>query len=160
MQVADVDSVLSGLSALPYDKAATAAAKYDLVCQALGCETLIVPELKVSEGQPAVSYSIVKATMQSPEFVFHRNSVMESAQQLLNHAVGQLVPVMQERLELKPLYSQNQRANMHLAMGVSALHGPHQGAQKSTITIFSLDLSITSAANVFSFTSFIDSNVI
>ena len=122
MQVADVDSVLSGLSALPYDKAATAAAKYDLVCQALGCETLIVPELKVSEGQPAVSYSIVKATMQSPEFVFHRNSVMESAQQLLNHAVGQLVPVMQERLELKPLYSQNQRANMHLARGVSALH--------------------------------------
>ena len=45
-------------------------------------------------------------------------------------------------------------------MGVSALHGPHHGAQKSTITTFSLDLSITSDANVFSFTSFIGFNVI
>lgn len=122
MQVADVDSVLSGLSSLPYDKEVSATEKYDLVCRALGCETLIVPVLKISQGKPVLSYSIIKATQQSPEFVFHHNSVMESARQLLSHAVGQLVPVMQERLELKPLYSQNQRANMHFAMGVSALH--------------------------------------
>lgn len=132
IQVADVDSVLSGLNALPFDDSTDPADKFDLVCGALGCQALVVPELIVLKGKPALSYRIVQATMQSPEFIFNHVSVMESARQMLTHAVGQLVPVMQERLELKPLYSDNQRANMQFAMGVSALyHGDYVSAEQS-----------------------------
>jgi len=40
------------------------------------------------------------------------------------------------------------------SIGVSCLHGPHQGAQKSTTIGTFFDASITSAANVSVFTSF------
>lgn len=130
IQVASVDSVLSGLNALPFEAEADTAQKFTLVCQALGCQTLVIPELKVLQGKPALSYRIVQARLQSPEFIFNHDSVMEAARQMLNHAVGQLVPVMQERLELKPLYSANQRANMQFAMGVSAwYHGDYASAE-------------------------------
>lgn len=132
IQIADVDSVLSGLNALPFDESTDPANKFDLVCGALGCQALVIPELIVLKGKPVLSYRIVHATMQSPEFIFNHASVMESARQMLTHAVGQLVPVMQERLELKPLYSDNQRANMQFAMGVSALyHGDYVSAEQS-----------------------------
>ena len=132
IQIADVDSVLSGLNALPYNANASPADKFELICSALGCQALVIPELKVLKGKPVLTYRIVQATMQSPEFIFNHASVMESARQMLTHAVGQLVPVMQERLELKPLYSDNQRANMQFAMGVSALyHGDYVSAQQS-----------------------------
>lgn len=72
----------------------------------------MLPELKVLQDIPSLSYRIVQARLQSPEFILHHDSVMEAARQMLNHAVGQLLPVMQERLELKPLYSANKRANM------------------------------------------------
>ena len=45
-------------------------------------------------------------------------------------------------------------------IGVNCLHGLHQGAQKSTIMIFSLDFSITSETKVASLTLFIVSVVI
>jgi len=132
IQIADVDSVLSGLNALPYHASAGPADKFELICGALGCQALVIPELKVLKGKPVLTYRIVQASTQSPEFIFNHASVMESARQMLTHAVGQLVPVMQERLELKPLYSGNQRANMQFAMGVSALyHGDFVAAEQS-----------------------------
>jgi len=132
IQIADVDSVLSGLTALPYNASAGPADKFELICGALACQALVIPELKVLKGKPVLTYRIVQSTMQSPEFIFNHASVMESARQMLTHAVGQLVPVMQERLELKPLYSDNQRANMQFAMGVSALyHGDFVAAEQS-----------------------------
>ena len=132
VQIADVDSVLSGLNALPYNASTGPDDKFELICGALGCQALVIPELKVLSGKPVLTYRIVQTTMQSPEYIFNHASVMESARQMLNHAVGQLVPVMQERLELKPLYSDNQRANMQFAMGVSALyHGDYVSAEQS-----------------------------
>src|SRR5262245_38093567 len=43
--------------------------------------------------------------------------------------------------------------------GVSCLHGPHHGAQKSTMTGVSMDASSTSAANVASDESLISADV-
>ncbi|HCB08379.1 MAG TPA: hypothetical protein DEO96_02000, partial [Alteromonas sp.] len=120
------------LNALPYNASTGPDDKFELICGALGCQALVIPELKVLSGKPVLTYRIVQTTMQSPEYIFNHASVMESARQMLNHAVGQLVPVMQERLELKPLYSDNQRANMQFAMGVSALyHGDYVSAEQS-----------------------------
>lgn len=139
IQVADVDSVLSGINLIPYSETASAAEKYALICEALGCDTLLIPALKVEKGQLALSYQIIQQNIQSPEFIFNSDNVMDSARQLITHAVDQLVPPLQERLELSPLYSNNHRANMQFALGVNALyHSDFVAAEQAILLAINL----------------------
>lgn len=122
LQVTDTDSVIRGLSVIPYASEAGADRQFEAVCQALGCTTLVIPSLSIQGGKPQISYQIVQRTFKSPRYQFEHEDVMSAARQMISHAMQQLIPRQKQRLELQPLYSENSQANVQFALGVSALY--------------------------------------
>ena len=122
LQVTDTDSVIRGLSVILYASEASADRQFEVVCQALGCTTLVIPSLSIQGGKPRISYQIVQRTFKSPRYQFEHEDVMSAARQMISHAMQQLIPRQKQRLELQPLYSENSQANVQFALGVSALY--------------------------------------
>lgn len=122
LQVTDTDSVIRGLSVIPYASEASADRQFEAVCKALGCTTLVIPSLSIQGGKPRISYQIVQRTFKSPRYQFEHEDVMSAARQMISHAMQQLIPRQKQRLELQPLYSENSQANVQFALGVSALY--------------------------------------
>ena len=122
LQVTDTDSVIRGLSVIPYASEASADRQFEAVCQALGCTTLVIPSLSIQGGKPQISYQIVQRTFKSPHYQFEHEDVMSASRQMISHAMQQLIPRQKQRLELQPLYSDNLQANVQFALGVSALY--------------------------------------
>lgn len=130
VSVIDVNSVLQGLGLI--DQVAFGDREaFSKICPALGCETLVVTELKLNDGVPALSYALYGEKLRSASFEFIHPHTLQAADMMFEHLLTQLVPVETERLELKAFYSDDPRANLDFAMGVSSMyHTDYRGAQK------------------------------
>lgn len=122
ISIVDMNSVVNTLPTIGFDHALSSQEKYDLVCEALGCDVLLLSTFQLENNRLALQYSLIKQDSRSPTFTFIHSNPLEAAYMMNEHALIELLPSLSERLELKHLYSDNVSANQFFALGANSLY--------------------------------------
>ncbi len=131
----DVRSTISGLQLINFDHNSDNTQKFDSVCDALGCEVLLVAELTMEDAQPVLQYRLYRENFRSPVFKFINKNILQSAQMLTEHALNELLPIEQTRRELKPLYGNDAVANQNFALGANSLYKSDYSAAEAYLKL-------------------------
>ncbi|MEN7343746.1 MAG: tetratricopeptide repeat protein [Pseudomonadota bacterium] len=122
ISVYDVQSTVSGLSQIRFDRAADATVLFSDVCGAFGCSHLIDSRVVIdNSGTTAIDFRIITATDAGDYQRVQGGDILQSASRASREIVTEVVPVQPERLALQSMYGSDRVANQNLALGVSAV---------------------------------------
>ncbi|MEO0576481.1 MAG: tetratricopeptide repeat protein, partial [Pseudomonadota bacterium] len=121
LTVYDVQSTISGLGQIGYERDAEPGALFTSVCGALGCTHVVDSTLAVDgNGDTVLDFRLITATDADQLSRVEGGDILQAGTRAADALVTRLVPVRPERPSVASMYTDNRVANQNFALGVSA----------------------------------------